>query len=89
MEFVDSPDSSLSQTPDSIVIPAGTEPNGQTLSIVLRATDGDNSDLERARPDMRYTIFFRYFREISAAVIAYDGTEAQGRLECSIRGMRR
>ena len=86
LEFVDSPDSSLSQTPDSIVIPAGAEPNGQTLSIVLRATDGDNSDLERARPDMRYTIFFRYFRQISAAVIAHDGTEAQGEIRVQHTG---
>ena len=86
LDFVDSPDSSLSQTPDSIVIPAGMEPNGQTLSIVLRATDGDNSDLERARPDMRYTIFFRYFRKISAAVIAYDGTEAQGEIRMQHTG---
>ena len=41
-------------------IPRGTTPVGQMLTLILRASDNDQSLETRARPDRKYTIRIRY-----------------------------
>ena len=41
---------------DEVFITPGVKPLGQTLTLILRATDGDKSPEAQARPDRKYTI---------------------------------
>ena len=56
-----------------ILIPANTPPDGRTLTIVLRATGGDDNAEERARPDRLYTVRVRYLQEFAASLKTEDG----------------
>ena len=62
----------------SLRIVANAVPDGRTLSVELRATDGgnanDRTDKAGARPDQLYTVQLRYIRELSAAARTADGS---------------
>ena len=48
-------------------------PTGKTLSIVLRASDGDSTPQTAARTDRLYTIAVRYLAEVDATFADADG----------------
>ena len=60
------PGSSVYDNQYNIIIPANIVPSGNTLSIVLRVTDGDgltegnNAQSRRARPDRIFTVYIKY-----------------------------
>ena len=61
---------------NAVIIPGGTVPEGQTLSVVVRASDGDGEAetdpakkaQKAARQDQLYTIYLRYIPSIKARV---------------------
>ena len=61
---------------DRLEIPANTPRNGQTLTAEIKQTDGDNNDLERARPDRSYEIAVRYIPALAAEVRNANGVGA-------------
>ena len=51
----------------SVVQIAGdTEPDGSTLALVLRASDGESPAQAKARSDRLYTLQVRYMKELTA-----------------------
>ena len=56
-----------------LLVPPRVIPRGQVLTAVLRATDGDNTDEDMARPDRLYTVRARYFYNISADIASAGG----------------
>ena len=59
---------------NEVYIPGGTVPEGQTLTLVLIASDGDRTDADKARPDRRHTLRVRYIPSLAAVARTADGT---------------
>ena len=53
----------------ALQIVGGTEPNGNTLNITLRLTDGEDTSERAARPDVDYPVAVRYLSHLSSAVL--------------------
>ena len=64
-----------------IWISPGTVPRGQTLSVVVRGFDGDDSEDARLRQDRAYTINVLYLPEISLAMKDASGGALDNPLE--------
>ena len=62
---------------DEIRIAANANPEGQILTLELKATDGEDSAEARARRDRLYTVRVRYVKELSAKALdaTSSGTE--------------
>ena len=62
-----------------VYIPLNTPRTGQTLSLVIRASDDDSTPQKRVRPDQLYTIYLRYVDELAVrALEAANGAEIGG-----------
>ena len=52
----------------SIAIPAGTAPNGQTLSLVLSGGDNNANNIENFRVDRLFTVYVKFIPGVSAVL---------------------
>ena len=59
-------------------------PTGKTLSIVLRASDGDDTPQKRARTDKLYTIAVRYLAHVGAVLQNASGTPITDKLTITV-----
>ena len=64
-------------TSKEVRVAGGTALNGQTVSVVLRGSDGEGTAIAKARNDRLYTLQVRYLQELSAKakVTVADGAD--------------
>ena len=64
-------------TSKEVRVAGGTALNGQTVSVVLRGSDGEGTAQAKARKDRLYTVQVRYLQELSAKakVTVADGVD--------------
>ena len=64
-------------TSKEVRVAGGTALNGQTVSVVLRGSDGEGTAQAKARNDRLYTVQVRYLQELSAKakVTVADGVD--------------
>ena len=80
LDFIETPDKQNLAVKDEILIPRNIIPRGQTLSIVLVASDGEATLLNRTRPDKKYTIAVRYIPKIALVLKTPEGEKITNRL---------
>ena len=62
-----------------VQVAANTPPDGRTLTLKLRGSDGEGNPRARVRIDRLYTVAVRYLKELTAkAVVAENGADITG-----------
>ena len=68
----------------TLSIPAGTEPRGQLLSVVLEASDGTDTPQKAARLNRLYSITVRYLSHVAAVLQNASGTPIADKLTITV-----
>ena len=63
-----------------VQIPGDIVPRGQTLSLIIRASDGADTAIKRARQDRLYTVKIKYVQKITAQLVIAGNGQTNGEI---------